>query len=555
MLRSLFRSLRATQKAPPAKAAAVADEEVIGFLTAGAAEQKAGRLSQAEFLYRKALEHDPRNHGAMYLMGTLCLNRRDFDQSEWWLRSALELLPDSAHVLNTLGSVLMSTARHQEARECLEAAVRADPGAIRPFANLLFLTNLLPGMSREESFAKHRRWGELHGKQAMVQQGDGWSEFSASSTASGRLRVGYVSADFYEHPVGRIISGILKEHDRSRLQIHCYDSGSEDDHVYQACRTSAEIWHDVAALPDEQLADKISRDGIHVLVDLSGHTRNGRLGVFARKPAPVQITWLGYLNTTGLPEMDWRLTEKVADPLPDAPGWHTERLLYLPHCLWPCAPLRSGSNSPLPFESSGIVTYGSFNTFRKINPAVLDVWAKVLAAVPDSRLRLFGVPIGRAVEWLHDEFERRGVDLSRLSIMTTMAYDRYLQAYSEVDISLDTFPYSGGATTWESLWMGVPVVSMRGKGGFSSTSASLLVAAGCGNWIADSAEEFVRIAASLAESPSKLRITRQNLRGILASSRLVDIKGFTRNLERAYQLAWEMRADRKALEPVEISPC
>lgn len=554
MLRSLFRSLRAGPQ--PADATVIANGEVTSLLTAGAAEQRAGNIRQAEALYKKALEHAPRNPGAMYLLGTLCLHRRDFDQAELWLRAALEVMPNSAHVLNSLGSTLMATGRQQEARSCLEAAVQADPVEIRPFANLLFLMNLLPGISREEAFALHRRWADIHGNRPKVRQGNGWSSGqSGGASDSGRLRVGYVSADFYEHPVGRIICGILREHDFSSMQIHCYDSGSEDDSVHRRCRASGAVWHDVAALSDEQLAEKISDDGIHVLVDLSGHTRNGRLGTFARKPAPVQMSWLGYLNTTGLTEMDWRITEKMADPMPESQRWHTERLLYLPYCLWPCLPPSTEPVSPLPCDSNGVVTFGSFNTFRKVNRKILEVWSGILEAVPGARMQLYGVPVGRTVDWIYDMFEAHGTDLSRINVTTTMAYDRYLQAYSQVDIALDTFPYSGGATTWEALWMGVPVVTLCGNGGFSSTSASLLSAAGHGDWIAGSVDEYVRIAAGLARDVRRLRTARNELRADLLASRLTDVKEFTRNLERAYRIAWHMQGDSKNREPVELSPC
>lgn len=542
MLRTLFHTLlgKTRRKRHLVRPVHQFDELMLSdLLNDGAEDHRAGLLKSAELKYRAALERNPDDAAAMHLMGTLLLQRRDYDGAEKFVRESLARVPDSPHVLNSLGTVLSATGRHSEARQCLERALQHAPGEYKPFANLLFLMNFIPGVPRSEIFDLHRKWAGLHGTHSPEQPfARKLPDSNVLTSGDRRLRVGYVSADFCAHPVGRIMCGVLRNHDRAMVHVTCYDNGSAHDEIWHQCEASADVWRDISGQRDDSLAELIRNDGIHLLVDLSGHTRKNRLGAFAYRPAPVQLTWLGYLNTTGMQSIDWRLTDSVMDPMPYALRWHAENILYLPDCIWPCQPIPELQVSSPPFRRTGRITFGSVNTFRKLNSAVFVVWARILKANPDAQLAIYGVPEGVTVDRLFDEFDSLGVESARLQFMKQLEYKRYLGIFSEIDIALDPFPYSGGETTWESLWMGVPVVALPGDGGFSRTSASLLTAAGCSDWIAGTADDYVRIATNLASDKDRLAAIRADLRAKLLRSPLCDSVRFTRNLEQAFRTAW-----------------
>jgi protein O-GlcNAc transferase len=515
----------------------------------GVAFHRAGDLVKAEAAYRNALNLNPRNLDALHLLGVLSYRRGDLDQAETLVRDALTLRPGSHEILNTLAGVLTSMGRHVEAEHALSEALTQNPQAYKARANLLFLLNIIPGVPRERLFAEHVEWGVRHAPPVKSENAQRISELGRQEAlVPGRLRIGYVSADFCNHPVGRIISGVFHHHNRGLFEIFCYDNGSEQDEVNSVLRSYAEHWIDVQAMNDDALADRIRSDQIQILVDLSGHTRNHRLTLFALKPAPVQATWLGYLNTTGVRAIDWRITDSKADPSPGAQQWHVERLWYLPDCLWPWqAPaLKIPLVPESPCVKAGHITFGSFNTFRKINDRVILVWSQILKRVPDARLRVYGAPRGKAVDRVYDLFEAHQIDSSRIDLFSPIEYQRYLRAYGDIDISLDPFPYNGGATTCESLWMGVPVVSLAGAGGFSRSGASILGAVSLSELVANSESEYVDIASRLAKDLKGLSRMRAHLREQFLSSPISDALGFARNLEVAYQGMWADYEDRNS---------
>jgi predicted O-linked N-acetylglucosamine transferase (SPINDLY family) len=284
-----------------------------------------------------------------------------------------------------------------------------------------------------------------------------------------------------------------------------------------------------------------------VLVDLSGHTKDHRLLAFARKPAPVQMTWLGYLNTTGMAAMDYRLTDAIADPRGEPDRLHRERLLRLPGCQW-CylPPADAPPVSPLPALASGRVSFASFNQFDKLSARCVALWARVLANVPNAALTVFGVPTPESSDFLLDIFEREGIDIGRIALRRPLGFDAYLGAYGAVDIVLDSLPYNGGTTTCESLWMGVPVVSLAGVAGAQRSGASLLAAVGLGELVAHSDEEYVNQACALARDLPALAALRSGMRERVARSPLLDAERFVRQLESAYREAWREWCGRTA---------
>ena len=557
MLRRVIRSLLAgyrtleTSALEPAQLNQQQDTNLVD----GVVHHKAGAFAKAEAAYKKALERNPRDADALHLLGVLALRRGQLDRAEDFVRDALQVLPASTAYLNTLASVLSNMGRHEEAHNVLMGALKSEPDALRVRANLLFLLNIIPGVSRERLLAEHLEWGNRHANFGdMIGNSTTSHRKPPYFSYSGRIRIGYVSADFCSHPVGRIISGILRCHDRGLVEVFCYDNGSEKDEMNTILRGHAEHWIDAEDMNDEALAARVGSDGIQVLVDLSGHTRKHRLQLFGYKPAPVQVTWLGYLNTTGVKAIDWRITDARADPPPQSKQWHVERLWYLPNCpwIWEPPPHYSPEVSELPCGRLGHVTFGSFNTFRKINDVVITTWSNLLHQIPDARLRVYGAPEGKAIDRVYDLFESHGINSSRIDLFASVEYQRYLLAYGDVDISLDPFPYNGGATTCESLWMGVPVVTLAGNGGFSRSGVSIAGAVGLPELVANSGAEYIDIALRLARDREGLAIMRKSLRQRVLSSPLADVKGFTRDLESAYQGMW--RYWKEARAGIQVDP-
>ncbi|HXC39270.1 MAG TPA: tetratricopeptide repeat protein, partial [Burkholderiales bacterium] len=493
-------------------------------------------MAQAENLYRLLLESDPRDANARHLLGLAAFDRKDFDGAERSIREALDLAPDTPDFLNSLASVLSETARPAEAADALRRALQVAPDHELAGSNLLFLLNLLPGVDGQSMLAEHRRWARLH----LPATAPLFRPENHLPKAR-PLRVGYLSGDLRAHPVGRILAEVLPRHDRTRFHVTCYSNRESNDAVAAAIRSGVGAWRDIQTLSDAEAADLIVRDGIDILVDLSGHTRGNRLRVLAARPAPVVATWLGYLNTVGADHADWRITSPLADP-PAAATWHSERLWYLDDGLWPWRLAEDGSypqpGAP-PHAARGAVTFGSFNGFRKINPEVLSAWAAVLKAVPGSRMRIHGVPTGESVERVCDAFEAEGVPAERLDLFGKLPYEQYLAAYAQVDVMLDTFPYSGGATACEALWMGVPVVALAGAGGFARTSACLLLSLGLDELVAQDARQYLDKAVALAGDLERLSRYRAQLRHRIARAPASDPERFVRGLERAYEGMWK----------------
>jgi protein O-GlcNAc transferase len=375
--------------------------------------------------------------------------------------------------------------------------------------------------------AEHRRWNELHAR-ALAPGLPPRTEAGPGR----KLRVGYVSADFKRHSLAYFIEPLLANHDRDRFEVYCYSNTRKTDEVTDQLRNHVSQWRDITAVSDEAAAGLIGQDGIDILVDLSGHTAGSRLLVFARKPAPVQLTFLGYPNTTGLATMDYRISDGYMDPPGIADAFYTEQLLRMPHSLWcyrPPAP--TPDVNPLPALQLGATTFGSLHSFTKLNRTVIDLWARILARAPDSQLLLAGAPAGETGTRLRERFAAHGVDAARVHLIGKVNFDDYLKLYHRIDIALDAFPYTGGTTTCESLWMGVPVVTLAGTYAVARAGVSLLTSAGLTELIADSPERYVEIAVDLAHDTHRLVGLRGSLRERMQRSPLMDETAYTRAFE------------------------
>ncbi|MEP7156971.1 MAG: hypothetical protein ABI905_14425, partial [Betaproteobacteria bacterium] len=392
--------------------------------------------------------------------------------------------------------------------------------------------NYLGGVSPQKIFAEHREAG------AMLAAGsDTQTTTRTRATTGGKINIGYVSGDYRNHPVAVFVEPVFANHDRENFVVHAYGNSPIQDVMTTRLMGLVDHWRDISALDDSQCAALIQRDGIDILVDLSGHTGLNRLSLFARKPVPVQVTWLGYLNTTGLAAMDYRLCDSRTDPEGEADQFHTEKLWRLPDSQW-CYRASEGLPSPAtetPMLGNGFPTFGSFNNFVKISQCTVELWSQLLSAIPKATLRIMGVPPGRAGKELLTRFERCGISADRLTMLPRLDYVDYFSAFNAVDIALDTVPYNGGTTTCDALWMGTPVIGMAGDTSVSRSAISILAHAGLNELIAKDAADYIAIHQRLVDDPSQLNHYLATLRDKFSQSPMMDAPRFTRGLEQAFQ--------------------
>jgi predicted O-linked N-acetylglucosamine transferase (SPINDLY family) len=356
------------------------------------------------------------------------------------------------------------------------------------------------------------------------------------------LKIGYVSADFRIHSVARFFETLLANHNRDSVETFCYADIESSDHVSERLASLSDHWCPVRGLTDDELAGKVYADEIDILVDLGGHTANNRLCMFALKPAPIQVSWLGYPDTTGLTSMDYRVTDARADPPGKTDRWYSEDLLRLPNgflCYRP--PRDSESVTPLPVAGRGFITFGSFNALPKVTRKVVSVWASILTSVPNSRLimknKSFIDPATR--QRYQSLFEEHAIDPDRIDLLGWVSgVNAHMALYGSVDIGLDTFPYNGTTTTCEALWMGVPVLTLQGMTHVERVGASLLSRLDLHDWIAGDPDQYVRKAVEHAQDTRELATLRKNLRDRMRASSLCDGRSFARDMEHAYRSIW-----------------
>ena len=425
--------------------------------------------------------------------------------------------------------------RLHEALDCLRHELELKPDNIDGHSRLLFLLSRADLLPPQQVAAEYRRWGELYADPLSVAA----APHANPPEPDRPLRIGYVSADFRRHAMAYFTEPFLAHHDRRTVRVYCYSNCARPDDVTQHLRALADEWRDIAALADDEAARLIRDDGVDILVDLSGHTGGKRLLLFARRPAPIQMTWLGYWGGTGMAAMDYLISDRYADPQGEADNQYREQLLRLPHSKW-CylPPAAMPACNALPAQSRGYVTFGSFCSFPRISNETMRAWALLLRRLPGARLRMIGAPGGESLDRMLEIFDAAGVYADRLDLVGRLPLEAYFQQYLQVDIALDPFPMNGGTTTCEALWLGVPVVSRRGRSAVSRRGISLLTNAGLAHLVAHSREGYVDIALSLATDLPALAQLRATLRERLRASPLLDAEGFTRDLEALYRDAW-----------------
>ncbi len=505
-----------------------------------------GDFDQASACYQRAIDFNPHYVEAILSLGNVLTELgRASDAIEQYHR-VLALKPGYASAYNNLGIALLSQRRVGDAAKAYRRAIELKPDHSDAHSNLLLALNYDPHVSAEQLFAEHRSWADAHAPQP-----DGVVQiFSNRRNPERRLRVGYVSGDLWRHAVSSFFETLVDQHDRHDFEVFCYSNSLRSDEVTQRLKEKSDHWISIAGHSDAVAAARIRHDGIDILVDLSGHTAHNRLKLFRLKPAPLQVTWLGYPNTTGLKAMDYRITDQLADPKGDADLFYTERLVPLERCFlcyWP--PDDAPPVGPLPARSDNHVTFGSFNTLTKVTQDVVRVWSRILMAVPGSKLYLKARQLRdkETLEQIVSQFAAEGIRRSSLELAPAMvAKADHLDAYGRVDIALDPFPYNGTTTTCEALWMGVPVVTLRDTRHAGRVGTSLLAAVGLNELIATDENEYVERAATLAASRDRLEELRVGLRERMRRSELCDAAGFARSMEGAYRRMWQARC---AVEP------
>jgi protein O-GlcNAc transferase len=534
--------------------------------------RRLGRVDDAASALRRALALDPQSLDARATLFHVLEAKGDPTGAALELEAVLRQRPDWAEALFNYGCVLNKLMRAAEAEAALRRAIAIEPGLTRAYRMLggvllaqcridealelyrrapadplvvsaeLFALNASQTGSEEALFARHAEFGRglEHAVPARF-------AFLNKKDPTRRLRIGYVSGDFSYHVVALFLQPVLERRDRAAIEVFCYSTSERVDQYTRQLMAHADAWRPCAGLPDAQLADAIHADRVDILVDLAGHSGESQLRVFAQKPAPVQATWLGYLNTTGLTRIDYRISDGHADPAGLTEGRHTEKLARLPHSQWCYRPfITAAAAASPPCLRQGHVTFGSFNQAAKLSQASRRLWARLLSAVGGARLVVLGVPAGRAHEELLSDMESNGVDPARINVVPYVSLEDYFGWYKEVDIALDTTPFSGGTTTFDALWMGVPVITAPGRRPSSRSAASILTTAGMSDWIASDAEDYVSRAADFAGNRQVLANLRVTLRARLQASPLMDEAGFTRDLETLYRRMWRTYCNQGA---------
>lgn len=570
----------------------------------GLAHQQAGRFAEAEAIYRQILAVDPNHADALHLSGLIAYHRGEYAracelimaalarrESEIFygnlgnalaargmraaamesFRQAIALNSKYVHSHNNLGNLLREEGRLTEAVECfrtvialqpeyaeahnnlanalvdlgeLDAAIEAyrraialKPGLLEARSNLLFILSYREDLNPSAYLAEAREFGRIASAGAKP-----WRDWlvSTEERRSGPLRVGLVSGDLKIHPTGHFLESLLAHIDRRRIELVAYPTRRFEDALTARIKPYFSAWTPLTSMSDEQAAGRIRDDRIDLLLDLSGHMNYNRLPLFAWRAAPVQASWLGYFASTGLPAMDYLLGDPHVLP-PDAQAHYTERLWRLPDsylCFTP--PAEQVDIGPLPLEREGHVTFGCFNHLMKMNDSVVDVWARILHAVPGSRLFLKAKQLDDAptCDTTRERFAARGIDPSRLMLEGRSPRAEYFAAYNRVDIALSPFPYPGGTTSVEGLWMGVPVLCRQGDRFLSNICTSMLHSAGLTEWIAKDNEDYVAKAVAFAADTPRLAALRRDSRASLLASPLCDAARYARNLEAAFEAMW-----------------
>jgi predicted O-linked N-acetylglucosamine transferase (SPINDLY family) len=490
------------------------------------------RFEEAIKAFSRAVQINPDAAEAHNNLGNVLQKKGMLDESVAAYRRALALRPDYAEPHSNLAINLTSQGRLDDAIVSFRSAMACKPDSAQYHGNLLYTLHFHEGYDSPRILEEHQRWNDQFAKPLAAHV-----SHPNDRSPGRRLRIGYVSPDFRHHPVGRFLLPLYEQHDHERFEVFSYCGVHAPDELTARLQTLSDHWCDTTTLSDAQLADRIRQDRIDILIDLTLHMAFSRLLVFARKPAPVQVTWLGYVSTTGLAAMDYRLSDPYLDP-PGEERNYVEQTIRLPHCYW-CYEPPEGSPEvgPLPALSTGQMTFGCFNNFSKLTTPTLQTWARILASIPNSRLLLHS-HTGTHFDDVRRLFAASGISGDRIQFVGFQPTLEYLRQHHHIDIALDPFPYAGGTTTCDAMWMGVPVVTLAGRTAVGRAGVSLLNTVGLPELIARSPDEYVSIALSLGGNLSALAALRSSLRPRMLRSDLMNAPQFAADMEAAFRRMW-----------------
>lgn len=500
--------------------------------------QQLGKMKDALACYRRSLEIKPEYVEAYANFGSALALVGKFDEAIAHLHKAIELNPKFSGAYNNLGNVLKDRGQIDESIANFTKAITLNPNMVTAHSNLVFTMNYVSKYLPGDIWAESKRWAATFGKPENTI----FHSFNNERDPERLLRIGYVSPDFRQHSVSYFFASLLASHHRKEVVVVCYAEVIKQDDTTHRLRELSDDWRSTVGLSDHQVAEQVRSDKVDILVDLAGHTANSRLPVFALKPAPVQVSWLGYPNSTGLRAMDYRLTDAISDPPGVADAYHSETLIRLPHgshCYGP--PADAPEVESLPAQRMGHITFGSFNSLAKVTPEVVSIWARILDGVPESRMlvKCGGFSDDTTRRRWENIFEASGISLDRLELVPYQAStESHLALYGRIDVALDTFPYNGTTTTCEALWMGVPVVTLKADRPAGRVGASLLTTVGLNHLIADGVDDYISKARELAGNLNQLSDLREGMRRHLAASPLCDAAGFATDIETVYRQIW-----------------
>lgn len=484
---------------------------------------------------------------ARKLMGGIAYASRRYDLALSHFLPLLAAGPDSAHLRNNVGICLSALGRHAEALTHFRRALEIKPDFIVAMSNLLFCLIHDESATQQDLLAAHQAFGRALAPLAARRPPHVNTRHSQRP-----IKLGFVSADLWNHPVAVLLLGVLAELDKERFRIHVYYNNVVEDAMSTKLRSLCHAWHGVAAMSDEELESLVRAEEIDILLDLSGHTAGNRLPVFARKPAPVQASWIGYPATTGLDAMDYYLADRFMAPPGEDDPWLTEKIVRLPAiCRFVPEPDAPPANA-LPAMTAGVFTFASFNRPEKLGDTVLALWARALAAVPHARLLLGAIYNDETLVALTRRFEALGVGSDRLVFRRQADVLAYLRLHHEVDLILDAFPYSGGTTSAHAIWMGVPSLTLTGASMSSRQTATLLQHLGLPQFVAKNENQFVANAVYWTTHLDELNGIRTSLRERILNSPLLDAKPVARGVERAFFAMWQRWCDGAAPESFEV---
>ena len=502
-----------------------------------------GQFAEAAQSFRQTLTINPNHAEAHYNLGNALNQQGLLEDALASIRQAIQIKPNYADAQVNLGNGLKEQGRLDEALACFQTARNLEPQKHAWHSNYLFSLLYHPGYDSRTLFEEHRKWEREHAHILAPAA----PTFSNCPDPERRLRIGYISPDFRDHVNGFIVLPLVRYHDHRQFELFLYANRAKSDGATLNFRQCADQWCEIADWSDERIADRICQDAIDILVDVTVHMAGNRLLVFARKPAPIQVTYAGYPGTTGLKTMDYRISDPYLDPPNLFEDCYSEETYRLPHTFW-CydPPSEEPQVGPLPALKNGFITFGCLNNFCKVNDGVLELWSHALRAVPNSRLLLLA-PEGSNRQKTRAFMAKHGVNGDRVIFFARRPRSEYLALNQQIDIGLDTLPYNGHTTSMDSMWMGVPVVTLVGKTVVGRAGLSQLSNLGLKDLAATAPDEFTRLAVNLANDLPRLKELRGTMRARLKQSPLMDAAGFTRGVEEAYRTMWRKWCAQRAV--------